>query len=383
MHKYIPTPVLRMVVALRAKVRKEASHLARALCVELDLALAIRATAGLTYTAGIAALIWALGIDTQPAPHTGVLVLMWIETGSAVVRALLMWIRRFVGRRWTRPSASGVSLRKTHKTHKTHKKRVAVWNELIEVPDESVGWAKARRLLVNVALLAASLTAVTLPSLPSQAGLPAALQRAGAEVTTATIVERPEIVRKEYDEDNHDLVVSYYSKLRVSVPGGAERLVVGPVSSGKPFKVGSHIPVLWSPSNPALGGYTNSTAELKRLTENKWEINLTGSGFNDDARVALAWIFGLCMLPWVFMFAFGIDGDLLSEMAWSPLTQSIHALVFLGAAYGATPALTGQPPNGLQPFWQDAGWLLLAGLIFSPVARLVKDNWRNAPMATD
>ncbi|KOG85217.1 hypothetical protein [Streptomyces varsoviensis] len=380
MHKYIPTPALRMVVALRAKVRKEASHLARALRVELDLALAIRATAGLTYTAGIAALIWALGIDTQPVPHTGVLVLMWIATGSAVVRALLMWIRRFVGRHRTRPSGSGVSLRKTHKTRK---KRVAVWNELIEAPDESEGWAKARRLLVNVALLAASLTAAMLPSLPSQAGLPAALQRAGAEVTTATIAERPEIVRKEYDEDNHDVVVSYYSKLRVSVPGGAERLVVGPVSSGKPFKVGSHIPVLWSPSNPALGGYTGSPAELKRLTENKWEINLTGSDVSDDILVTAAWISGLVMLPWVFMFAFGIDGDVLSEMAWSPLTQTIHALVFLGAAYGSTPALTGQPPNGLQSFWQVADWVLLAGLIFSPIGRLLKDNWRNAPMATD
>ncbi|MEV0278081.1 hypothetical protein AB0I22_17100 [Streptomyces sp. NPDC050610] len=334
-------------------------------------------TAGLTFAAAAVALIWALGIDTQPAPHTGVLVLMWIATGSAVVRAALLWVRRLYGRRRARLSDSGVSLEKTYRDE------LDVLDELTEVPDGSQGWTKARRLLVNVALFAASLTAVTLPSLPSRASLPAALQRADAEVATATIAERPDIVRKEYDEDHHDLVVSYYSKLRVSVPGRAEPLLVGPVRSDEPFKVGSHIPVLWSPSNPALGGYTDSPAELKRLLESKWEINLTGSGVTDDTWVMVAWIFGLCMLPWVFLFALGIDDDVLSELAWSPLPQTIHALVFLGTSYGSTPALTGRPPNGLQPLWQQVGWLLLAGLIFSPIGRLVKENWRNAPTAAD
>ncbi|MFD9637163.1 hypothetical protein [Streptomyces violascens] len=81
------------------------------------------------------------------------------------------------------------------------------------------------------------------------------------------------------------------------------------------------------------------------------------------------------MLLWVFLFALGVDDeDMVSDVAWSPVTQTVQALVFLGTAYGYTPALTGLQPNGLQLFWQLGGWLLLSGLIVTPIAQMVRDR---------
>ncbi|MFE9369856.1 hypothetical protein ACFYM2_08790 [Streptomyces sp. NPDC006711] len=325
------------------------------------LTQAVRATTGLTYTATVVGLIWVLGIDTQPAPHTGVLVCLWVATGAITARAALLWIRQVYGRRRARRGSSGVRLTKEPDD------AVATWDALYRVPDASEGWSRARQLLANAALVAAAMTAVTLPFLPGRDSLVAAIQRADAEVMTATVSERPQVVKKVHDDDDNEKVVGYYSKLRVSVPGATGPLSVGPVRSDKPFEVGARLPVMWSPSHPGLGAYTNSPTELKRLAQGSWVVDLTSSGASGPGAMGLAFVFGLCMLPCVTLFAVGFDPDTLHGLAWSPIRQTVHALVLLGAAYAYTPALMGLPHGGLVGLCQLGGWLPIAGLVLTPI----------------
>ncbi|MEU3375076.1 hypothetical protein ACFYM2_12470 [Streptomyces sp. NPDC006711] len=136
--------------------------------------------------------------------------------------------------------------------------------------------------------------------------------------------------------------------------------------------------VLWSPSNPSLGGHTASPATLRRLAEGKWEIAFH-DGSDIDPQLAFAGAMVLILLPFIFAFAFCFDCDMLAATAWSPRIQTFHALVFAGAAYGYTAALTGQQPSALQDFLQASSWLLLAGLIFSPALRLLAGGGRRLP----
>ncbi|MEW2576486.1 hypothetical protein [Streptomyces syringium] len=143
------------------------------------------------------------------------------------------------------------------------------------VPYGSEGWAKARRPAANFLVLAASTTAVTLPSLPERDSLTATIQRADAEVADVTVVEQPRIIRKRDNDDHRDRVAGYV------------------------------------------------------------------------------------VLPWVFLFALGPEGETLRELAWSPGAQSVHTLIILCAAHGYTSALTGHPAHGLQALFQAGGWLLM------------------------
>lgn len=332
--------------------------------MQVLLTRAVRGFAGLAYVSAAAACVWALGIDYQPPPHTGVLVCVWTAAGAAAVRAVLLWVRRWHGRRTASEWTKTVSLEKGKR-----RAGAGTWDALEATPDASEGWIKLRQLAVNVLLLSASMTAVTLISLPKNDSLPSRLQHAHPQVATATIAEPPRITGKDYDDDYRDQVVGYYSKLKVSVPGGPARLSVGPIRTGKPPRVGEHLTVLWSPTAPSLGGYTGAPAELERLARARWQANLAAG-----PAMGIAAVFGLVMLPWVFCFAFGLEDDMLNEIAWSPGAQSVYALIFTGVAYGYTPTLVGEAAHGLQNVLQLGGWLLLAFTIFAPVYRLLKDG---------
>ncbi|MEU1822012.1 hypothetical protein ABZ502_06070 [Streptomyces abikoensis] len=330
--------------------------------MQVLLTWAIRGFAGLTYVAAAAACVWALGIDYQPPPHTGVLVCVWTAAGSLIVRAVLLWVRRWHGIRTLPDWSKAVSLEKGK-----HRNRARTWDVLDATPDGPEGWIKFRQLAANVLLLSASMTAVTLINLPRNDSLPIRLQHAHPEVATATIAEPPRITGKDYDDDDRDRVVAYYSKVKVSVPGGPARLSVGPIRSSEPPRVGERLQVLWSPSSPSLGGYADSPDRLEHLAHAQWRANLTGG-----VSTAIAAVFGLVMLPWVFCFAFGLDDDLLNEIAWSPGTQSGYALILAGVAYGYTPALTGEASSGIQTPLLYGGWLLLGFMILAPIHRLLR-----------
>ncbi|WP_171168958.1 hypothetical protein [Streptomyces sp. I05A-00742] len=334
--------------------------------IQNALTQAVRLSAGLACAATVVAFGWALGIDHQPAPHTGVLVCVWTAAGAALLRAVLLWVRRIHGRRGPRRRAGRVSLEKDPLGD------LGSRHLFDEVPYESDGWIKTRQLATHVLLLVAGMTAATFLALPGRDSQQAALQRAGAQVATATIAEPPRVVDTFYDDDVPDRVTGYSSRLRVTVPGGPARLPVGPIRTNERLRAGEHIKVLWSPSDPALGAYHGTSSELRQLADGGWRVDLLDGSAGVWAGIAV--VFGLCMLPWVFTFALGVDTDLLSESAWSPVGQSLRALVFLAVAYGCTAALSGDPAHGFQALCLGGSWLLLPGMIFAPVYRMVKDG---------
>ncbi|MBC2876242.1 MULTISPECIES: hypothetical protein [Streptomyces] len=340
---------------------------------------AIRLCAGVACAATLAACVWALGIDHQPAPHTGVLVCVWTAAGAMAVRAVLLWVRGLHLSPGT--PEDGVSLEKGSRekgpraARKGYRRRRAwQWERIDGTPYESDGWIRTRQVGVHLLLLVAGMTAASFPGLPDRDAPQAALQRAGAEVATATIAEPPRVLREDYDEDRPDRVVGWSSRLRVSVPGGPARLPVGPVHTSRPLRQGERLPVLWAPRDPSLGAYHADLSELRALADRRWRVDLWAGGADGGAWALAAGIVGVCMLPWVFVFALGVETDVLSELAWSPLSQSWRALVAVAVAYGCTASLAGYPAHGFQAFCRGVGWAVLAGLIFTPVYRLIKDN---------
>ncbi|GAA0430114.1 hypothetical protein [Streptomyces luteireticuli] len=343
--------------------------------VHYALTRAVRASAGLTFAAAAVAIAWAWRVDARSAPHTGVLVCVWTAAGAAVARAALLWIRRLHGGRWARAMAAeyaGVSLEKGPPDDPR-----AIWGAYA-APWDDEWWVRTRQVGRNLLFVAA---AVTVPFVLGLAGPEsrqvAALQLAGAEVATATVAEPPRVVRKEYDDDS-GRVVGYYTELSVSVPGSHARLAVGPVWTKEPQRAGQRIAVLWAPSDPGLGGYAASPAELHRLAKGEQTVDMQSAPIGEDVWRMAGGIYGLVMLPWVFIFALGIDDDDLCEISWSPMTQTVHALFALSVAYGITPALSGRAaPGGLQGLCATASWFVLPLLIFTPVFRMIRENWRN------
>ncbi|KNB50110.1 hypothetical protein AC230_25760 [Streptomyces caatingaensis] len=288
---------------------------------------------------------------------------------------VLLWVRRANGRRWMVRSmtAAAVSLQKALPEDPRR-----MWDSVYAAPRDNEWWIKIRQLARNLLLLAASLTAAALLGLPGQESRQVVLQRAGAEVATAIVAEPPRIVDKTYDDDDPSRVVSYRTAMTVSIPGGPTRLALEPVWTTKPRRVGQRISVLWAQGKPELGGYTARSEELTRLAKGKWDVDLLSVSADEPFGVVIGGIFGFVMLPWAFMFSLGLDEDDLSASSWSPVTQAVHALFALGVAYGCTPALVGRPAQGdLQRFWEAGGWFLIPFLIFTPVARMIREHFRN------
>ncbi|QLE72829.1 hypothetical protein FGW37_15635 [Streptomyces rectiverticillatus] len=324
------------------------------------LTQAVRVSAALTYAAAVAACIWALGIDYQPAPHTGVLVCVWTAASAWVQRAVLLWVRRWDGLRREREGEKTV-------LEKESGRRAARRIQQIRfrpVPDSfsSPALSKARQLSVSALALVASLTALSLHGMPGSDSRQTAIQHAGAEVAVATVV-KARLLEKEYDDDNPELVRGYVYELTVTVPGSPAQLATGRTTYHDPVREGGLLTAMWAPDDPSLGAYLGREEKLHRLAAGKWQPNLEGSIVN-----AIALILGLCLLPWVLLFSLGIAGGSLRKLPWSPVMQSVHAAVAVLAAYGCTPALRGEDPSGTaQALLQAGGWALVGGMIFSPL----------------
>jgi hypothetical protein len=184
--------------------------------------------------AGVACM-WLLGATAMARPWHEPFVWGAVAVGCAVVRVVALWVLR------GEPKDDGFT-------------------------DEF--WVKLRTgvLWVLVAFSSAVFAVALLTS--SNAGRKLdALRDAGAEVSTAAVVER-QSTRQELSDG---VVKGYVSRLVVSVPGGAERLTVrGAFTHDKPGR-GTGVDVLWARSDPGLGGYVNESKDLPTLAENRWK----------------------------------------------------------------------------------------------------------------
>lgn len=256
--------------------------------------------------AGVACM-WLLGATAMARPWHEPFVWGAVAVGCAVVRVVALWVLR------GEPTDDGFT-------------------------DEF--WVKLRTgVLWLLVAFSSAVFAVALLTSSNAGGKLDALRDAGAEVSTAAVVER-QSTRQELSDG---AVKGYVSRLVVSVPGGAERLTVrGAFTHDKPGK-GTEVDVLWARSDPGLGGYVNESKDLPTPAENRWKA------FQDDelgvgsliAFIVVALI-GAILTP---VFALVPDADNLQEVAWSAPLQTVRTALTVLVFWGWSPLMLGSQPS--------------------------------------
>ncbi|MFF7307314.1 hypothetical protein [Streptomyces sp. NPDC008137] len=280
------------------------------------------------WVAAAVACVWLLGATAMARPWHQPFVWGAVAVGCAVTRVVALWVLR------GEPKADGFT-------------------------DEF--WVRLRTgaLWALVAFSSAVLAAALLTS-SNAGGKLDALRDAGAEVSTATVMER----QSTREELSDGVVKGYASRLVVSVPGGAERLTVrGAYTYEKPGK-GTEVDVLWARSDPGLGGYVNESKDLPTLAGNRWKA------FQDDelgtgsliAFIVVALI-GTVLTP---VFTFVPDADGLQEVAWSAPFQTARTALAVLVFWGWSPLMLGSQPSVPQTLVAVGGFcLILLGYVLT------------------
>ncbi|GAA3774766.1 hypothetical protein ACFS5L_28670 [Streptomyces phyllanthi] len=292
----------------------------------------VRLCAVAGWVATAVACTWLLGATAMARPWHGPLVWGAVAVGCAVVRVVALWVLR---------------------------------DEPRDALARSGGWTKLRTgaVWLLVAFASGSFFVALLTS-PNSGEKLDSLRDAGAEVGTATVMERLS-VRKELDDEG--AVQGYVSRMVVSVADGAdgadgvERLTVRGAYTYKKPREGTRVDVLWARSAPDLGGYVNESKDLTTLAAGRW------AAFQDDelgdaslmAFVVIG-LFGAVLGP---VFTLVNDADDLQEMAWSAPAQTVFAVLAAAVYWGWRPLLLGQQP-GLAEMLLAAGSFLLVLLVY-------------------
>ncbi|MFE7358231.1 hypothetical protein ACFU8Q_35245 [Streptomyces sp. NPDC057543] len=302
----------------------------------------VRLSGAVGWIATGVACVWVLGIAAVPAPRVGPLAWGAVAAGCAVLRCGALWALR------DRVRGTGVQLRKADAGS-------GVGEVLgLSLDSPSKGWVKARTGAVwfLVAFSTGALFAATMV-VGSGGGKREALRDAGAEVSVATVVQRPRAVEKDMSED---VVRGYYSRLVVSVPGGPERLdVKGAYTFDRP-RSGSTVDVLWASSEPELGGYVHDGSDLSMYAEGRWDA-FPGGAQGRNARLAL--ILVACVAG-VFGLVLTLTGgsEALQWLAWYPIARTVRALATVVVFLGWRPVLMGVEPNAVEGLLSVTGILL-------------------------
>lgn len=280
------------------------------------------------WVAAAVACMWLLGATAMARPWHEPFVWGAVAVGCAVVRVVALWVLR------GEPKGDGLT-------------------------DEF--WVKLRTgALWAVVAFSSAVFAVAILTSANAGEKLDALRDAGAEVSTATVVERHS-TRQELSDG---VVKGYASRLVVSVPGGAERLTVrGAYTQEKPGK-GTEVDVLWARSDPDLGGYINESKDLRTLAENRWRA------FQDDelgmgsliAFIAMGFIGAIL----TFVFTLVPDADDLQEVAWSAPFQTVRTALTLLVFWGWSPLMLGSQSSVPQIIVAvGSSCLVLLGYIFT------------------
>lgn len=297
------------------------------------------------------ALVWTVRLSSLAGWVSTLVACWWLLGATAMARP---WVQPFV---WGAVATGCAVLRV-----------VALWL-LREVPDGEFAdefWVKLRTFLLwlLVAFSSGALFVALLTSSDSGDKLDS-LRDAGAEVSTATVVER-QSVREELSDG---AVKGYVSRLVVAVPGGVERLTVrGAYTEDKP-REGTEVEVLWARSDPGLGGYANESKDLTALAESRWQA-FQDDELGDASLVAFIVIvgFGSLMAP---LFAVLCDADELQRRAWSPGTQTVRAVLTVAVFWGWSPFMLGHQPSLAHALCAAGGFvLILVVYLFSSAASI-------------
>lgn len=249
------------------------------------------------------ACMWLLGATAMARPWHQPFVWGAVAVGCAVVRVVALWVLR------GGPKADGFT-------------------------DEF--WVKLRTgALWGVVAFSAAVLAVALLNASNAGEKLDALRDAGAEVSTATVVER-QSTRQELSDG---VVKGYASRLVVSVPGGAERLTVrGAYTHEKPGE-GTELVVLWARSDPGLGGYVNESKDLRTLAENRWKA-FPADELGTGSLIAFI-VVALIGAVLAAVFTLVPDADDLQEAAWSAPLQTVRTALTVLVFWGWSPLMLG------------------------------------------
>ncbi|MFF5517050.1 hypothetical protein [Streptomyces coeruleorubidus] len=322
----------------------------------------VRLCALVGWVATAVACAWLLGVAPTPQPWNGPLVWGAVAAGCAVVRALALWGLRVPAAVawWRRRRRNGVSLSKERHSDRPGRRwgRWADWEDVHELsfPGHEI-WIKLRTAAVWL-LVAFSSGAMFVGLLTGSepGGRAETLRDAGAEVSSATVVERPAAVRA--DVDDEDVVQGYSSRLVVSVAGGPERLTVkGAYTAEKP-REGTEVDVMWARSATRLGGFVDEGRDLPTIAAGRWKAfpDSELGGMMLFAFILLAVVFGGVLTP-VFTLVAGADD--LQELAWSPLAQTVRAALTAAVFLGWRPLLLGEQPQVAELLFAGGGFFLV------------------------
>lgn len=323
----------------------------------------VRISGVFAYTAAAVLAVWTIGLPAGvPLPVPGLVALAWTVVGLVWLRVLTLWLwwtddmyDWFPQRASREGSPSAVSLEKGRP--RPRRNQPGLLRRLASSEYESVPWVFLRQSLVWLLVVLAVVALNVLGRAHTSAHIRSLVQ-AGAAHATATVV-KAENVRARLDDE--DAVTGYHATLVLTVPGDGRIRVKGAYTYEKPTP-GSRVDVLWAPTAPRLGGVVTEGSDLERYLDRGWGPTLSGTAFGLFPLLLVL----TCMLP----TSIGAEADSLNELAWSPITQTVHATAVTGFVLLVLPFLTGTFTDGGGPL-AVAGLGLLALYIALPVRAVI------------
>ncbi|WP_329611618.1 hypothetical protein [Kitasatospora herbaricolor] len=152
--------------------------------------------------------------------------------------------------------------------------------------------------------------------------------RAGASVSVATVVEAHDVV----ENTSEGSTIGYFSKLTLALPGGGTISAEGAYTPGKP-EPDDKVEVLWAPSAPELGGRVHYKTTMSHYLDQGWGLTLS-----DLPALAIG---AITVLAFVVTLGVATREDGLHDLAWRPVSQTVHAVVVSGVLLAALPYLAG------------------------------------------
>ncbi len=322
----------------------------------------VRASAVAGWVSALVACVWLFGTTAMPAPNVGPLVWGSLAAGCAVVRAGALWALR--GRSRAARGRRRTSLRKRAPYADTE--FAAAGDAALGVSFGSPLWIKSRAALVWA--LAAFSAGAMMSALMSGSGYPEKvreLRASGAVVREGTVVERPRPVGEETSEGE---VIGHYSDLVVSVPdGGLRRLPVRKAYTGDLPRRGDRVEVMWSPSAPSAGGFVHEARDLRLYAEGRWDPVPDGEQGRNALLVVI--LVGVVLSSVGVPTALAAEEDGLQAAAWSPVAQTVRAVLMTAVVVGWRPVLLGASASDTETVLALGGFLALVGVYFASALR--------------
>ncbi|MEV7523838.1 hypothetical protein [Streptomyces sp. NPDC091371] len=294
----------------------------------------VRLSAALAYVAAAVLSLWTAGLPSgAPLPVPGLVGLAWTLIGLVWLRVVALWIGRLQGEYfWVsleeprrKAPVRSVSLAKG--AGRARRNRPGVLRRVLAYHYDSVWWVYLRQSAVWLLLPVAFVALVGLGDSHGSQHI-RSLLRAGAAYGPASVAEVADLTESRSEGE----VVGYHSTLLLALPGGG-RVRAEHTSTRYEPKPDSRVHVLWAPTAPGLGGLVDDGEDLGRYLDRDWGLTLSG--------IAPGAIVLLLILAAMLPVSIAAEDDGLQELAWSPVTQTVHACAVTGVLLAALPFLSG------------------------------------------